>query len=980
MKCRFALLGFLLPAIVLAAAPPCEAQSRYRPSLQFQVLESPNFWIYHHQGEEEIARRFAEVAEDIHRTLTSSIGTRPRGRTHVILVDQNDKPNGWATTLPHNTIEIDVSWPPGDDLLGNTEDWLRLVFAHEYAHIIQADISRGIARPMRALFGRSPLAFPNMLLPAWLVEGFSTYEESAATEHGRIRSGSFQAIVDEPLRLGDRLPMDRAGRGLIDWPSGTAPYAWGGFFVDYLAGRFGHAKLGELMRETAGCFYFLAPAAFERVYGEKLGDLWRDFQDSRAAAAREKTDSPAGTRLTRHGYIVSAPRIVGNEILYSLATAHGFPSIMSVTVDGGAEPRRLGDMYLGGSISHAHGLVWFSRVELEDNVALRSDLYIMDRAHEKVTRVTRGGRYLDPDVSPDGRSVVAVALRNGRRLLALLDVHGRPDQPERLSVVERSLLGENAAEYSSPRWSPDGRTIAASRRRHGGPSEIVLIDPASGETRPVVSSGSARNVSPAWVPGGASIIFASDMAGGPLNLFEVDIGEGQVADRAGAPNLRQITFEPGGAAEPDVSPDGSFIVYVGYTSDGYDVFRTGREVFRKSAPAHGGAHGESRKAFRRSDPPEDVSTARAGSTAVSRRYSPWPTVLPRYWLPQMEVEDRQVRLGAVTSGADLLDRHSWQALASWRMPRDASGGVESRPDWEISYVYGRWRPALFLDVSDETELYSVPAESPGDHVARARVREASAGVFVPFRSVRRSHALQAGIVVQRHDLTAGDGRTLTRDRNAIRLAWSFNSARIYTASISPEDGFAASATSEHVRDWIGASGNADAVTAQARGFLHMGPQHAVLATRVAAGAAFGDVGVRRRFFLGSNGPAAGLADFGGDALNLLRGFEDTTLSGSRIVSATIEYRVPVVRIERGLGPWPFFARTLHASAFVDAGAAWSDGLISTDLKRSFGAEISLDLVVGHWLQLTATAGVAFPNDPLPVVRGTKAYVRLGRSF
>jgi len=561
-------------AAALALAAPAAGQPRYRPSLRFETLATPHFVIHFHQGEENLARRLALVAEDVHATLAVKLQARPRDRTSVILVDQHDLANGWATVFPVNTIEIDAAWPRSDDLLGNTDDWLRLVFTHEYTHILQMDVSRGFARALRGLFGRSPLAFPNLALPGWLTEGLPTYEESRLTGRGRLRSGSFRAIVDEPLRAGRALPIDRAAGGLTYWPSGIAPYAWGGYFVQYLADRFGEERLAALTNETAGRFYFLSPPAFRRVFGEGLGTLWREFQRSRADAAVEESDVAAAglSRLTSHGYLVTGPRVIGDEVLYSTIDAHGFPALRSVPLDGRTPGRRLADRYLGDGLGAAGGLVWFDQMGIEDAVALRSDLYVLERDSGSVTRVTRGGRYLDVDVSPDGRALAAVALRDGRRRLAILDVVGDLTDPARISVAERMIVGENAAEYSAPRWSPDGRSVAAARAWLGGRSDIVVIDTATGQPRSVASSADGRNTSPCWTPDGRTILFASDRAGGALNLFAVDVPPDSLPVPESQPPVYQVTERVSGAAEPALTSDGRMIVFVGYTADGYDLF------------------------------------------------------------------------------------------------------------------------------------------------------------------------------------------------------------------------------------------------------------------------------------------------------------------------------------------------------------------------------------------------------------------------
>src|SRR5512133_2886248 len=43
---------------LLAGAPAAAAASRYDPALRFRMIATPHFFIYFHQGEEAIARRF----------------------------------------------------------------------------------------------------------------------------------------------------------------------------------------------------------------------------------------------------------------------------------------------------------------------------------------------------------------------------------------------------------------------------------------------------------------------------------------------------------------------------------------------------------------------------------------------------------------------------------------------------------------------------------------------------------------------------------------------------------------------------------------------------------------------------------------------------------------------------------------------------------------------------------------------------------
>jgi outer membrane protein assembly factor BamA len=252
---------------------------------------------------------------------------------------------------------------------------------------------------------------------------------------------------------------------------------------------------------------------------------------------------------------------------------------------------------------------------------------------------------------------------------------------------------------------------------------------------------------------------------------------------------------------------------------------------------------------------------------------------------------------------------------------------------------------------------------------------------LPFVRVRHSQALLAEVTAQRRALEAVDGRRAAFHRNATRFAWSFNTSRFYGYSISPEEGVAGAVTTEHVRRGLGADANADAATAELRSYVRLGARHAVLASRFGLAAAWGDPGVRRQFFVGGAGPAPALVTFGSDAFGVLRGFGHRSLAGSRAVTFSLEYRVPLLRIERGHGTWPIFVRTISAAGFVDAANAFDGRFRSADLKRAFGGEVALDVLVGYGLPVTLTAGIALPRDPThPSAAARMAYVRLGRSF
>ena len=215
MFVRSALQAVTMTVLLALLCGPVFAANRYDPRLRFRTISTPRFNIYFHQGEEALARRLARIAEEVAAKVRPELGV-PAGRVHVILVDQTDLSNGWANPTPYNLIEITAAAPSGENSIGNTDDWLRLVFSHEYTHIVHLDKARGWIGGLRRVFGRAPVLYPNLFLPLWQIEGIATYNESALTGEGRVPAGDFRMIVDRAAAArtvrADRSRERRPGR------------------------------------------------------------------------------------------------------------------------------------------------------------------------------------------------------------------------------------------------------------------------------------------------------------------------------------------------------------------------------------------------------------------------------------------------------------------------------------------------------------------------------------------------------------------------------------------------------------------------------------------------------------------------------------------------------------------------------------------------------------------------------------------------
>jgi hypothetical protein len=120
--------------------------------------------------------------------------------------------------------------------------------------------------------------------------------------------------------------------------------------------------------------------------------------------------------------------------------------------------------------------------------------------------------------------------------------------------------------------------------------------------------------------------------------------------------------------------------------------------------------------------------------------------------------------------------------------------------------------------------------------------------------------------------------------------------------------------------------------------------------------------------------------FGRDAIGLARGFNRDDIVGYRAAVVNVDYRAPLLNVERGVWRLPLFVRQVHAAVFIDAAHAWTGRFRAADVRGSAGLELSSDLVLGHYAPLTVASGVAFRRDRSGVDDGPAVFARIGYAF
>lgn len=999
-------LAGVLVGFCVVATPSAQA-----PDEDWHVFDTEHFRVTYPLRLRALALRVADHAARARRGLVEQFDDAPTGAIDVVVTDHTDASNGLATVAPWNRITIFAPPPVEGFELAYFDDWLELVVTHELAHIFHLDRRGRLGSLTKTVFGRAPIRwpiFPNSALPAWAVEGLATYYESSLTDAGRVK-GTFHEMALRTAILEDAFEtLPQVSGETQVWPAGNRPYIYGSLFFDHLTRTYGQERMAEFTRAVDDQLLpYRMNAAARRSFGVSFTDAFEEWADAlatryRGVVAELQTRAPLtrGLPVGSDGRWALNPAMSADGATLAFARSNG-PSDAQIhlTDPTGRSPRTL---------TRANGLsqldwtpdgrVVFSQIEFVDPYRSYKDLYVASPADGTVRRLTYGARLDFPSVSPGGRYAVAVQQGEGRTWIVRVD----------LTSGDVSTLVDPApgTQWAYPAVSPDGRWIAVSRWESGAFYDLLILD-AEGSTVERVTQDRAIDLAPTWTPDGQRVLWASDRTGIP-NLFATDVG-----DDGRATAVRQVTNLATGGSYPEVDPSATWIYFSAYHADGWHVERV---PYDPSAWRSPDATDSRFTASRRvAQPP----AAPLNIEAAERPYRPFPSLWPRFWNPTFgDGETRggtQVlgpRIGISSRAVDTVERHAaGAALAYEPQGKRLSGG--------LAYAFrGLGTPILGVSAS---QRHTSAGFAVDDRVAEGeppvrrdlflvtREQELRTSLTLIRRRVRStaSASVGASYVWERQQLL--DDRlspeaafSLTRPTSALPqldASARYTNTRLRPFSISPEDGINGVVRARRRWDPTAPTSVADMPDTAAswtdltgdirlyKSAAWWGFANHVVAVRASGGRAWGR-GADAFFYSvgGTTGQAeaiTGLTLLAGSARPFpIRGYRWGVRSGSTAWSASAEYRMPLARVNRGLGGVPLYLDWVSGSLFVDAGNAWGASGMAFSRRRgapliSAGGELLMNGLPLWTSSTLLRLGLAVP---LREGDGPTAYVRLGLPF
>ncbi len=910
------------------------------PHQDWHSADSPHFRINYVASQRAQAERTAKLAEAAYARLTQQLHWNPQGKTEVVLLDAFDISNGYSTPFPFNKTALYLAPPDEGELLDNS-NWLDLLITHELTHTVHLDKVSGMPDSFRQVFGRSPLLFPNLFEPLWLIEGIATFNESTPEQgRGRLRGPTFEAWLRIEHERGflSLAEINANGRAL---PT-SKQYLYGVYFYDFLSRRYGrdaaylyiHNYSNNFLPHVQSNPVFLTGKSLDVLWQDFLADLGRQVYE-RAIKIKSKVRADGAPLLAPH-FRISSISPTSDGVLAVVNDGVLGTQLLHINPQGST--RQLVDLRSNARIdANANGNVLIAQPDICDNYNLYFDLYLWNE-RDGIKRLTQCQRYRRAVWL--GQQIAALKNEGGVASLDILRMQNGAVQKVRTLYSTADEI--DAIDLTA---SADGSRVALAIK-HAGSWQVLEFDPELGTSR-VLFDFDAPVQGLRYARDGQSLEFIATRDN-VNNLWRYRNGSDEITRLSHT--YTSVTLHSG------VATDGSVVMGI-LATDGTELRRMTNIAEHEQLSVVTGSTALH---------PAPVVPAQNSSLGAENNYLALRSIYPRTWLPLLFADRGLHAYGLSTFGADALGWHNYTLNAMWETSQGEAIG-------NLSYNYLD-RHLFFISRNLWARQWM---GSSGNETTTLYDRTTDAQWVSMLPRLHSEQRLYPGIGAAQRSTDRVRINGLTTQPQMERVAAAFikydtRETNWYATNFNR--GTLTSLLYETYRPF-NSQYDGHIVRFDTQGLLPLG--RSVLSVRWGEARASGST---EPFQLGGAFETGLTAAPVLNQRNLpLRGYagSEIPLRGENVRNLSIEWQTPLADIDRHAMSPPIGINRLSAAVFLDAASVWNQGASPSAFYRGVGFELLGEIKLLYRLTLPLRLGIARGLD---LGSGDRIYFQVGQAF
>ena len=445
------------------------------PSIKWRQVNTPAARIIFPNGLDSTANRIANIISFIQKPTQKTIGNMSR-KINIVLQSQTAISNGYVGLAPFRS-EFYLTPPQNSFNLGSLP-WPDMLTIHEYRHVEQySNFDVGLSRTMRVIFGDGGQALANgAAVPDWFYEGDAVYNESNVSKLGRGNLPSFFNGFHSLWEGGKKYNWMQLRNGSL---KNYLPdhYELGYMLVAYGREKYGDEFWKSVTHDAASYKGLIYP--LQKAIGRYAGVSYKTFRNQALDYFKVQlnVEENVSSLTTKQKYSNEQyPSLRENgEVIFIKNSFDKIPTFVIRKEDGNDVEIRVSDYTIDPYFSYKNGRIIYASYRPDVRWGNRNynEIKILDITNGKQQTIANKSRSFSPDISQDGKMIVAVVDDDlDRQTLRFFDAE--------TGELKIQLPNNEGLIYTYPKFT-DGNKVVAAVRNHEGKMSVAQIDPDKNE-------------------------------------------------------------------------------------------------------------------------------------------------------------------------------------------------------------------------------------------------------------------------------------------------------------------------------------------------------------------------------------------------------------------------------------------------------------------------------------------------------------------